>query len=76
MATAAKVLLAALGAAAVGLVVVNVLPGDATPTRLEALVRLVIGGGAIGATYVGLALLLRVQEINQVISMVRRKIGR
>jgi putative peptidoglycan lipid II flippase len=76
MTTLGKVLLAAMGAAVVGLVVINLLPGDATPTRPEAVLRLVVGGGAIAATYVGLALLLRVREINEVIAMVRRKIGR
>lgn len=76
MSTFGKVLLAALGATLVGLVVVNLLPGDATPGRGEALLRLIVGGAAIGASYVGLALLLRVREINQVVGMVRRRLGR
>jgi putative peptidoglycan lipid II flippase len=76
MATFGKVLVAALGAAVVGLIVVNLLPGDATPSRLEAIVRLVIGGGLIGASYLGLALALRIREITEVVGMVRRKLGR
>lgn len=76
MSTFGKVSLAALGATLVGLVVVNLLPGDATPGRWEAIIRLVVGGAAIGASYVGLALLLRVEEINQVVAMVRRRLGR
>jgi putative peptidoglycan lipid II flippase len=75
--TMSKVLAAALGAALVGLVVVNLLPGDSGHlTRPEAFVRLVVGGGAIGATYVGLAHVLRVREIVEVIGMVRRRLGR
>ncbi|MEV1286764.1 murein biosynthesis integral membrane protein MurJ [Micromonospora sp. NPDC049679] len=76
MMTLGKVLIAALGAAVVGLVVVNLLPGSATPTRFEAFIRLAIGGAAICATYLGLALALRVREISDVVAMVRRKIGR
>ncbi|MEH1012645.1 murein biosynthesis integral membrane protein MurJ [Micromonospora sp. CPCC 206060] len=76
MATMGKVLLAAFGAALVGLLVVNLLPGDATPGRLEAIVRLVVGGAAIGGTYLGLAMLLRIREITEVVGMVRRKLGR
>jgi len=74
--TFGKVLAAALGAALIGFIVVSVLPGDGTPTRVEALVRLIVGGGAIGASYLGLALALRVQEIADVVGMVRRRLGR
>jgi putative peptidoglycan lipid II flippase len=35
-----------------------------------------IGGAAIGATYLGLALLLRIREITTVVGMVRRRLGR
>lgn len=76
MTTMGKVLVAALGATLVGLVVINLLPGDTTLSRLEAIVRLVIGGAAIGASYVGLALALRIHEITEVVGMVRRKLGR
>jgi putative peptidoglycan lipid II flippase len=77
MASFGKVLLAALGAAVVGLIVVNLLPGDAAHlSRLAALARLVVGGAAIGGSYVGLATLLRIREITEVVGMLRRKIGR
>lgn len=75
-ATMGKVLVAALGAALVGLLVVNLLPGDATPDRSEAIIRLVIGGAVIGLTYLGLAMLLRIREITEVVGMVRSKLGR
>jgi putative peptidoglycan lipid II flippase len=71
-----KVVLAALGAAAVGLGVLAVLPGSADPSRWEALLRLVCGGAAIGLTYLGLALALRISEITDVVGLVRRKLGR
>lgn len=74
--TFGKVLAAALGAALVGLVVVNLLPGSGTPTKLEAFLRLVLGGAAIGGSYLGLALALRIQEIADVVAMVRRRLGR
>jgi putative peptidoglycan lipid II flippase len=74
--TSAKVLAAALGSALLGVLVVSLLPGDDTPTKVEAIVRLVIGGGVIVASYVGLALALRIREINEVIGLVRRKLGR
>ena len=65
-----------LGAAVVGLLVVKLLPGGGTPGRLEALLQLVVGGAVIGGTYLGLAMLLRVREISQVVGMVRRRLGR
>jgi len=77
MRTMGRVLVAALGAALVGLLVVNLLPGDpAHLSRLAAAVRLVIGGAVIGATYLGLAMVLRIGEITEVVGMVRRRLGR
>jgi putative peptidoglycan lipid II flippase len=76
MRTVGKVLVAALGAAVVGLLVLKLLPGDSTPSRSEAIVRLIIGGAAIGGTYLGLALALRIREISEVVRLVRRKLGR
>ncbi|MFG3554115.1 murein biosynthesis integral membrane protein MurJ [Micromonospora sp. NPDC047557] len=76
MRTGGRVLVAALGAALVGLLVVKLLPGDDTPTRLEAIVQLVIGGAVIGGTYLGLAMVLRIGEITEVVGMVRRRLGR
>jgi putative peptidoglycan lipid II flippase len=75
--TFGKVLVAALGSALVGLLVVNLLPGDPTEMgRIAAFIRLVMGGVAIGLSYLGLATLLRIREITEVLGMVRRKLGR
>ncbi|MER7419994.1 murein biosynthesis integral membrane protein MurJ [Micromonospora peucetia] len=74
--TLARVTIAALGAALVGLIVVKLLPGDDTPTRLEAIVQLVVGGAVIGGTYLGLAMVLRIGEITEVVGMIRRRLGR
>ncbi len=72
-----RVVVAALGAALVGLLVVRLLPGDpAHLSRLAAIVQLVIGGAVIGATYLGLATVLRIGEIAEVVGMVRRRLGR
>lgn len=76
MRTGGRVLVAALGAAVVGLIVVKLLPGDDTPSRLEAIVQLVVGGVVIGGTYLGLAMVLRIGEITEVVGMVRRRLGR
>ncbi|MFI6267441.1 murein biosynthesis integral membrane protein MurJ [Micromonospora zamorensis] len=76
MRTGGRVAVAALGSALVGLLVVKLLPGDDTPSRLEAVVQLVIGGVVIGGTYLGLAMLLRISEITEVVGMVRRRLGR
>ncbi len=77
MRTMGRVLVAALGAALVGLLVVKLLPGDpAHLSRLAAAVRLVVGGAVIGATYLGLAMVLRIGEISEVVGMVRRRLGR
>ncbi|MDO3705556.1 murein biosynthesis integral membrane protein MurJ [Micromonospora sp. C28SCA-DRY-2] len=74
--TLARVAVAALGAALVGLLVVALLPGDDTPSRAQALAQLVIGGAVIGGTYLGLAMALRIGEITEVVGMVRRRLGR
>ncbi len=72
-----KVLVAAAIAAGLGLLVVRLLPGTGAPDgRAEALLQLVAGGSVIMVTYFGAALMLRVQEVSQVVGMVRRKIGR
>ena len=72
----AKVLIAAVVAAGVGVLVVSLLPGGGTPGKLDALLQLVVGGAVIVVTYLGAAIALRVREVNQVIGTVRRKIGR
>ncbi|MFF5214136.1 murein biosynthesis integral membrane protein MurJ [Micromonospora sp. NPDC000442] len=74
--TLGRVAVAALGAALAGLLVVALLPGDDTPTRLEAIAQLLVGGAVIGGTYLGLATVLRISEITEVVGMVRRRLGR
>ncbi|MGI5212616.1 murein biosynthesis integral membrane protein MurJ [Plantactinospora sp. CA-290183] len=76
MRTFGRVLAAALGAALVGLLVVALLPGEAVSNRWLGFVEVAVGGAAIGGTYLGLAMLLRIHEITDVVAMVRRKIGR
>ncbi|WP_446211968.1 murein biosynthesis integral membrane protein MurJ [Micromonospora sp. IBSANI012] len=77
MRTMGKVIVAALGAALVGLLVVSLLPGDPADLGwLAAAVQLVIGGAVIGATYLGLAMVLRIGEVTEVVGMVRRRLGR
>jgi putative peptidoglycan lipid II flippase len=72
-----KVLVAAAIAAGLGLLVVRLLPGSGAPDgRAEALVQLLAGGSVIMASYFAAALMLRVQEVSQVVGMVRRKLGR
>ncbi|MBQ1031163.1 murein biosynthesis integral membrane protein MurJ [Micromonospora sp. C97] len=74
--TLGRVAVAALGAALVGLLVVNLLPGGDRPSWIQAVVQLVIGGAVIGGTYLGLAMVLRIGEITEVVGMVRRRLGR
>ncbi|MGI5146497.1 murein biosynthesis integral membrane protein MurJ [Plantactinospora sp. CA-294935] len=74
--TFGRVLVAALGATLVGLLVVTLLPGQAIENRWLGFLEVAIGGAAIGATYLGLALLLRIREITTVFGMVRRRLGR
>ncbi|MEU7850082.1 murein biosynthesis integral membrane protein MurJ [Micromonospora parva] len=76
MRTLGRVLVAALGAALVGLLVINLLPGGDRPSWMQAVVQLVIGGAVIGGTYLGLAMVLRIGEITEVVGMVRRRLGR
>jgi putative peptidoglycan lipid II flippase len=71
-----KVLLAAAVAAGAGLLVMHLLPGGDTPGRLTAALQVVVAGGTIMVVYLATAALLRVQEITQVVGMVRRKLGR
>ena len=71
-----KVVAAAIVAGALAFLVVRLLPGGGEPTRVEALLQLLAGGAVIMIVYLGVAALLRVREINQVVGMVRRKLGR
>jgi putative peptidoglycan lipid II flippase len=70
-----KVSVAAAGAALAGLAAVWLLPGGADPSKLAALGQLVVGGIAVGGGYLGLAALLRVSEVHEVLGLVRRKLG-
>ena len=74
--TFGKVLVASLGAALVGWLVVRLLPGGTQPTWWEAVFQLIVGGAAIGLAYLALAVALRVREINDVLGLVRRRLGR
>ncbi|MEO3746286.1 murein biosynthesis integral membrane protein MurJ [Plantactinospora sp. B5E13] len=74
--TFGRVLVAALGATLVGILVMVLLPGDALGNQLLGFVEVVIGGLAIGGTYLGLAMLLRIREITDVVGMLRRRLGR
>ncbi|MBM0228831.1 murein biosynthesis integral membrane protein MurJ [Micromonospora sp. ATA51] len=77
MRTMGRVVIAALGAALVGLLVVKLLPGDpADLSWFAAAVQLLVGGAVIGGTYLGLAMVLRIGEITEVVGMVRRRLGR
>ncbi|XVV17881.1 murein biosynthesis integral membrane protein MurJ [Actinoplanes sp. CA-131856] len=72
-----KIVVAAAIAAGLGLLVVHFLPGAGSPSgRGEALIQLAVGGAVILVAYLGAATMLRVAEVNQVVGMVRRKIGR
>ncbi|GAA4595140.1 putative peptidoglycan lipid II flippase [Actinoplanes octamycinicus] len=76
-ASLARVAVAAGVAAGLGLLVLHLLPGGSEPDgRIEALVQLIPTGAVILIAYLAGAYLLRVREVTQVVSMVRRKIGR
>jgi putative peptidoglycan lipid II flippase len=76
MATFGKVALASAGAALVGWLVVLVLPGGDSPGRVMAFVQVMVGATAIGVTYLGLSVALRIREVNDLLAMVRRRLGR
>lgn len=72
-----RVAIAAAVAGLLGYFLVRMLPGAGEPDgRIESLVQIVVGGGVILIAYLIAATLLRVQEVSQVVGMVRRKIGR
>jgi putative peptidoglycan lipid II flippase len=70
------VLVAATVAAALGVLVVHLLPGGDAPARGNAFLQVVVGATVIIVVYVGAATMLRVHEVSQVVRMVRRKLGR
>jgi putative peptidoglycan lipid II flippase len=71
-----KVLAAAVAAGLAAWIVVWLLPGDAAPTKLQGFVQLVAGGTVLCGTYLGLAVLLRIREVNEVLDLVRGKLLR
>ena len=71
-----KVVVAGAVAGVLGLLVLRLLPGGDTPDRLQALLQIVAAGAVILISYLGMAAVLRVPEISQVIGTVRRKLGR
>lgn len=72
-----KVFVAAGIAAVLGLIVVHMMPGGGAPTgRREAILQVLAGGVVVLLAYLGAATALRVQEVRQVIGMVRRRLGR
>ncbi|GGJ87978.1 lipid II flippase MurJ [Pilimelia anulata] len=74
--TFGRVALAAGGAALAGWLLVGVLPGgDPLPTG-AALIRLALGGVVIVGAYLGLARLVRLREIDDVLGLVARKLRR
>src|SRR5690606_38484294 len=72
----ARIVVAAVAAGVAGALAVRVLPGGAEPGKLEALLQLVVGGLAVTGTYLGGALLLRVDEIREGLHLVRRRLLR
>ncbi|GIF24955.1 putative peptidoglycan lipid II flippase [Actinoplanes tereljensis] len=72
-----KVLVAAAIAAALGVLVVHLLPGAGAPDgRGQAIIQLIAGGAVILLAYLIAATALRVREVSDVVGMVRRKLGR
>src|SRR5690606_33963127 len=69
-----KVALAAGGAALAAWVTVGLLPGGDAPTKVEAFLQLVVAGTVLCGVYLGLALLLRIGEVKEVLALVRRKL--
>jgi putative peptidoglycan lipid II flippase len=67
----AKVVLAAVAAGIAGWAVAWLLPDDG---KLAALLQLLGGGLALVVTYLGLAMLLRIREVNEVIGLVRSRL--
>ncbi len=76
LSTAARVLAAAIVAAAAGIGVLKLLGIDDTMTTTQAWIALIVGGTVIGATYILAALALRTREIREVLGLVLRKLGR
>jgi putative peptidoglycan lipid II flippase len=63
---------AAIPTVLIALIIQHVVGGG----KLGSLATLVIGSGVLGAVYLGVAFLLRVEEVNEVWGMVRRRVAR
>lgn len=74
--TLGKVVVAAGGAGLVAWLATRLLPGGGDPTKVEAVVQVVVAGTLLVVTYVGLATVLRLGEIREVLDLVRRKLLR
>ncbi|HLU33533.1 MAG TPA: murein biosynthesis integral membrane protein MurJ [Natronosporangium sp.] len=69
-----KVALAAGGAALAAWAAASVLPGGDDPTKVQAVLQLVVGGTVLCGVYLGLALALRIGEVKEVLALVQRKL--
>ncbi|MGA8115129.1 MAG: murein biosynthesis integral membrane protein MurJ [Actinocatenispora sp.] len=74
--TLSRLVLAAVVAAFPAWLVAHVLAGELGKGESAALAELAAGGAALAVVYFGLAYALRVREISDVVSMVRRKLAR
>ncbi|GGK41429.1 lipid II flippase MurJ [Pilimelia terevasa] len=74
--TFAKITVAAGGAGLAGWLVTGLLPGGENLSGGQAVSHLALGGVVIGGAYLGLARLLRLREIDEVLGLVVRKLRR
>ena len=72
----AKALVAALVAAGAGLLTVYLLDANQTASKAAAWVAMIVGSIVICGVYGLVALALRTAEVNEVVGLVRRKLGR
>lgn len=74
--TLLRLVLAGAVAAVPGWLVAKLLSGVLGTGRIASLAELLAGGAVLAIVYFGLAYLLRVREISQLVGMVRAKLGR
>ncbi|GIH08967.1 lipid II flippase MurJ [Rhizocola hellebori] len=72
----AKAFVAAIIAAVAGLLTVYLLDANQTASKADAWVAMIVGSIVICGVYGLVALALRTQEVNDVLGLVRRKLGR
>jgi putative peptidoglycan lipid II flippase len=72
----AKAVAAAIVAAAAGLLTVYLLDANQTASKAAAWVAMIVGSIVICGVYGLVALALRTEEINEVVGLIRRKLGR